>query len=202
LYVAVIFLIFIKKNKFKDTKDIFFLLLPILMVFFWTLKSFINTGCLIFPIKFTCFDLIWADLELTNIIYNEIVNFGKIYVNSFSQIIISKNFKTEYIIYLIFITILFFYLFSIKLEKKILNPLLKLLIFVNLLIIIQQQPITGFTNLIKNSNLEQSDYLNNLLFKELSIIIIGFIFSIYVTYYTFFTYKKKINVHKFSSNSI
>ena len=44
--------------------------------------------------------------------------------------------------------------------------------------------------LIKNSNLEQSDYLNNLLFKELSIIIIGFIFSIYVTYYTFFTYKK------------
>ena len=35
MYVADIFLIFIKKNKFKDTKDIFFLLLPILMVFFW-----------------------------------------------------------------------------------------------------------------------------------------------------------------------
>jgi len=203
LYVFIIFLIFIKKNKFKNTKDIIFLSIPILLVVSWTLKSFINTGCLIFPIKYTCFDLIWADLELTNIIYNEIINFGKIYINSLNKIIIFKDFYIEYIIYLIFITILFFYLFSIKLEKKILNLLIKLLIFINLLIIIQQEPITGFTNLIKNSNLDHLSNLNNLLLKELSLIIIGLIFSIFITYYTFFKYKKKIiNINNLSSVSI
>ena len=54
-------------NKFIKNKKIDrrFLILPII-IFFWLLKTTINTGCLIYPMKITCFDnLSWADKEKT-----------------------------------------------------------------------------------------------------------------------------------------
>jgi len=58
---VVIFLIyfvlcyFIYKNKIFEISKILFALLPtIIFGIFWTLKSYLTTGCIIFPLNFTC----------------------------------------------------------------------------------------------------------------------------------------------------
>tara|TARA_B100000886_G_scaffold153433_1_gene104458 strand:- start:4900 stop:6561 length:1662 start_codon:yes stop_codon:yes gene_type:complete len=57
----IIFIKFIKRKKI-DKK---FFILPII-IFLWLLKTTINTGCLVYPMKITCFDnLSWADKEKT-----------------------------------------------------------------------------------------------------------------------------------------
>lgn len=58
------YIVFIKfvKNKKIDKR---FFILP-MIIFLWLLKTTINTGCLIYPMKITCFEkLSWADKEKT-----------------------------------------------------------------------------------------------------------------------------------------
>ena len=59
LFPLIILIVFYKKNLFDiiATKLNFFILL---LFFFWLLKNFLISGCLIFPLNFTCINVSWS----------------------------------------------------------------------------------------------------------------------------------------------
>lgn len=61
------FLIYLLKNKLINFRTVFKLNIPFLgLSFLWTLKSFFTTGCLVFPVSFTCFNVFsWYQLGST-----------------------------------------------------------------------------------------------------------------------------------------
>lgn len=71
-----VFLFFIYALTIFKKEKIYFNRLNFLIIFsgaLWILKSFIQSGCLIFPISFTCFDVTWA-LDQANVeIYSNII---------------------------------------------------------------------------------------------------------------------------------
>ena len=59
LFPLLILIFFYKKNLLEilKTKIIFFV---ILLFIFWIIKNLLVSGCLIFPLNFTCFNVVWS----------------------------------------------------------------------------------------------------------------------------------------------
>ena len=63
LLFPLLILLNLKEKKIFSLTNVFL----IIFVFFWCLKNFLISGCLVFPISITCFEsIIWTDLNLIN----------------------------------------------------------------------------------------------------------------------------------------
>ena len=91
LYVFFILLLLIKERRISLINILYASIPSIIFIFIWLSKSYINTGCLIFPSVLTCFNTDWSDIMLTEHIFSEIKIFGKKYASY-----VNINFFIEY----------------------------------------------------------------------------------------------------------
>lgn len=194
IYSIFITFIVLKKKQIKLKEVVLFLIIPSLLVLFWIIKTFINTGCLIFPLPTLCFDTSWSDIELTKIILNEIFIYGKIYTTYLSLdnvigLIKSKLFLTIFciMIFLISLIVLCFIFF----KKKINYLLISTIFFSNIIIILGLEPIIGFSSLIKSGVSEERLLGKEIFFKEVFFILFFIFSSLAIVYFLYFN---KINI--------
>lgn len=201
-YFLFIIFIIVKKKQIQFKEVLLFSIIPILLVLFWTLKTYINTSCLVFPLPISCFDTSWADIELTRHILNEILVYGKIYASYLSddnilELIKSKSFLVVFcFVFISFILIV--YSFTYYNKKNVSFFIILSIFFSNIYIIFSLEPIIGFSSLIKSTVIEQNLLGKEIFFKEI-LLILFFIFSSFVFIFSFNT--KKINIRYVKNSS-
>ena len=139
IFTFILPIYFVIKNKklfFKLSKSI-----PSLILFFWILKNILISGCILFPMKISCFSsLQWTNIELTEKSELEADAWTKAWPQNLDKKLsmkeFTKNFKwldawtsvhfkyiTKLLLpYLIFITLILIYTINVK--KKSLNNLI------------------------------------------------------------------------------
>lgn len=166
LFFSILFLNF----KYLNFKEIFFpTTIILLFAFSWLVQQFIYSGCLLFPLNFTCFDTIWSSkmyiknillsLEITNKSFGAYkgVLSGTEYIQNFNWF---KNWfarnKIEFLEHLgvlivapLFLSFITFYkkdfkinIFNIK--SKIFYNSIILFILISFIIWISKSPVTRF----------------------------------------------------------
>ena len=55
-------IIFFKEKKYKEFQNIFFSI-PTLLLLLWFFKNFLITGCLVYPLHYTCVETQWTDIK-------------------------------------------------------------------------------------------------------------------------------------------
>jgi hypothetical protein len=120
-YSFLILVILLRRNFFLFNK----IFLKILLSFFfiistWILKNIINTGCIVYPVKFLCFDLVWSDLDQVFKINEAITDFSYQYYK-YVNFIYLKNFLLSFWHGLLFLTssltIIFLFFFKFKITE-------------------------------------------------------------------------------------
>ena len=177
IYVALIllYLLVLKKIQFNE---IFYLSLLIAIPFLlWTLRNFIITGCLVFPIAFTCMPVEWGSHYYVANTMNAISGWA---LRSFE--FYNFNYFFNLFIYL-FIFVVFSYLLIKKYKLFILRILhkIKFLYFfffiLNLLFffhIFNLQDLKGFSQLVTEKKIS---LVKNIMFFEITTIITFFLYS-------------------------
>ena len=59
-------IIFFKEKKYKEFQNIFFSI-PTLLLLLWFFKNFLITGCLVYPLHYTCVETQWTNIKKTEI---------------------------------------------------------------------------------------------------------------------------------------
>jgi hypothetical protein len=177
-YISVF--IFFLFNKNLRIKDLNFLYFPIFIGSLWLIKSLINTGCLVYPIYWTCFNLEWVSKGYVFEYWN-IVNFwGK---KTYSLLTPHLFSNISYLLILVPILSLFFYsLFLLKKNKVLNNYFVLYFIFIISLFNLIFFYAGNFTHNLVNF----SDVIREIVYLLFSIILL-FIFLI-------FSFKTKISI--------
>jgi hypothetical protein len=166
----------------KINNIIFSLPLPILLGLLWLIKTFINTGCLIFPLPLTCFETTWSNIELTKIILQEITNYGKLYISLFKfdnlMFIFNNNlFKLYIILFTIIFSVLILFIVNLKKYKKILVHTLIFIFIFNFVFIYNLDLLIGFSTLLNSQDISQISLSKKIFFKEIFLILFFIISS-------------------------
>jgi len=136
LYLFFVLIFLIKNNYLKFKSAIYYLLIPSFFFLTWIIKSFINSGCFLFPIKLSCFKYAWTinytELDNLNISVIKWNNFLEVFIKNFSI-----NIFDIYIVLILIFIIIFFCFFYAKNLKKIIekNSIFNILVYINLFII-------------------------------------------------------------------
>ena len=199
LLLPILFLACPDIKKIKFYKNLNFLYLISFFISIWFIKNLLISGCFVYPIKFTCFNLDWFN---ENYINRDILLIQKYSENfktlDFKIILEIINFKHILVIMMTTPIILyFFYRFS-NLRKL---PYLLLGIFSLILILtVSNDSLKGFSNLSTLSNLS-GDYVyrDNIILKEIFRILISSISSIAISLslICIFYKKKLISIFEF-----
>jgi len=120
-YTFLVLVILLIKNFFLFDK---IFLKIFLFCFFiistWILKNIINTGCIVYPVQFLCFDLVWSDLNQVFKINLSIKDFSYQYYKYFNFIYL-KNFLLSFLHLLLLLTfsiaIIFLFFFKFRITK-------------------------------------------------------------------------------------
>lgn len=135
IFAFLIPLISFNKKIFKNLINVKFLFLS-LFLFLWILKNILTTGCMIFPMPLTCFDLSWTNLNGISNVYEvsigseawskdwsnqkDIVLPYKDYLKNFYWINfwLDNHFKKILSIIIPYIVMIFVFVVSLKIMKK------------------------------------------------------------------------------------
>jgi hypothetical protein len=120
-YTFLVLVILLIKNFFLFDK---IFLKIFLFCFFiistWILKNIINTGCIVYPVQFLCFDLVWSDLNQVFKINQSIKDFSYQYYK-YINFIYLKNFLLSFLHLLLLLTfsiaIIFLFFFKFRITK-------------------------------------------------------------------------------------
>ena len=226
-FILIIF--FFQKNKKMILNLI--ISLPTLILFLWILKNVMISGCMIFPMKITCFEsLKWTNLKLIDYAEIEAEAWAKAWPQNTDNRItmeeFTKNFKWldawlsvhfKYIIkvllpYILFIIFTLFY--TINIRKKSLNNLISnnkfffllLLSFISIVIFFLKFPTYryGYSYLIFFffvTSIWCFKFINQHKFANISKIIIS-ISLIVITSKQFLRYQENYNVRKYLPDHI
>lgn len=199
LFVIAIILI----NKKINIKEfLFFLIFPSLLVFLWILKTYINTGCLLFPVPFVCFEASWSNIELTKSILNEIIIYGQTYLTYMSKESLLSFLNFKIFIFAIISCILGFIIIFISykiLKLKEFNYLgILIVICLSILIIFNLEFVVGFSSLIKSGVIEHKLLGKKIFFRELFLMVL-FIFLSIISIYFLFIEKLDLRLSKKSN---
>lgn len=191
IFVLFIFFKILKSKSIKIKDLLLFNLLPLILIIFWLIKSYINTGCFIFPIPQLCVETSWSNIQLTNSILSEIKIYGKKFI-SFISIKDLLDFINLYYIFIFSILVLFIFSFF---NKIILIKLISLtLIICNLYVIYSLEFLSGFSTLL-NSNVSSDINNGKIIFVREIVYIFLILFSLFFFNIIFFI-KKKIKIKK------
>ena len=181
LLLPILLLAYPDIKKFKYIKNLNFFYIILIFLFIWFIKNLMISGCFVYPIKFTCFNLDWFNQNYLNrdllLIqkYNE--NFKTLNFKIIFEII---NLKYVFITILVAPIIIYFFYKFINLRKL---PFLLLGIFSLLLILsVSNESLKGFSNLSTLSNLS-GDYIprDKIILNEILRILISSISSIAIS---------------------
>jgi hypothetical protein len=176
-YISVF--IFFLLNKNLRIKDLNFLYFPIFIGLLWLIKSLINTGCLVYPIYWTCFNLEWVTKDYVFEYWNIINFWGK---KTYSLLTPHLFSNISYLLILAPILSVFFYsLFLLKKNKVLNNYFVLHFIFIISLFNLIFFYAGNFTHNLVNL----SDVIREIVYLLFSIILL-FIFLI-------FSFKTKIS---------
>ena len=187
-FIVGVYLIFKKKDDYECyfvflflISSLFsllkFIILPTILGSFWLLKNFINTGCLIYPVIYSCFNVSWLELSDINIINNAITNFGirhfKLIDPSYLISFVHKNY-----LLILFFLIFFVGIFRFKHKKK--YPLLVFFLLIFNIFLYQSGVLKGFSYFSEHNSAE---IVSHIIFKEAFTIFFVSINSAIISYY-------------------
>ena len=181
LLLPILFLIYPNIKKFKYIKNLNFFYLIFIFLVVWFIKNLMISGCFVYPVKFTCFNLDWFN---QNYINRDVLLIQK-YNENFKTLNFENIFKIinlNYIFILVLTTPLILYFFYKLLNLRKL-PFLLLGIFSLLLIFsVSNESLKGFSNLSNLSNLS-GDYVSRdkIILNEILRILISSISSIVIS---------------------
>lgn len=150
-----------KKLKLLQNTNLVLLLIPFALIFLWIIKNFIISGCLIYPLEITCFNVTWGNYSYLKRDLLLIQNF-KIHFNDFFNYLITK----KYILFLGLSVVTFLFLIKFKIrnliKKKYIDLSLVLLILI-LLFNIDISSLRGFSELSNSSEHANNTSKRNLI---------------------------------------
>jgi hypothetical protein len=175
------------QKKYSVKKILKFSILPTILVSIWLLKNFINTGCLIYPVIYSCFNVSWLELSDINIINNEITNFGTRHFKLIDLSYLISFVHKNYLLTLFFL-ISFIGIFRYKDKKK--YPLLFFFLLIFNIFLYQSNSLKGFSHFTEHNSVE---IVSHIIFKEAFTIFFvslnSAIISYYILYKNFITIK-------------
>ena len=129
LYAFFIILISYKNNKIKINLSFKYFLLPFFIGILWIIKTFIYSGCLIYPLVQTCFQVNWSDFNGVTLINDSITHFATRHfkVLEFSYFVNFLNQYWYYLLILLIICLFIFYFATIKTKERTINKNIKYL---------------------------------------------------------------------------
>jgi hypothetical protein len=191
LFLLLIFYFYFYKDfSILKTKQLNFIFVMMILMFFWFIKNFIISGCFLYPVLYSCFDVAWFNLNYLTRDLLLIQQYKRHFVD------INFSFILENL-YFLSIPLLLILLFSFFLSKKISKELsLKLFYIFSLLVFFNFSfdSLKGFTSISSNGHqINNIKISNQIIMNEVKRII---------TVYTllcismFFLYKYLINKNK------
>ena len=203
VFYLVFIIFYVLKKNLSTYKEVFvYSLFPFLLVFFWTIKTFVNTSCIIFPLPTLCFETSWANIELTKHILNEILTYSQTYISflSFENILELIKSKLFLFISLISLIIVILVTFTVKflINKNVILSLIFLIILCNISIILNLEPITGFSTLTKSQVSSEKLLGKQIFFKEIFLLFFFILSSIIII---FLIYLKKLKIKNIKINN-
>ncbi|MDC0216471.1 hypothetical protein OAJ75_05200 [Candidatus Pelagibacter sp.] len=197
LYAFIIFIILYQRKNLEITKYLKYFLLPFFATSIWIFKTFINSGCLVYPLVKSCFNVEWSDKISVIIISDSIKHFGTKYFRSV-DLGYFVNFLNQYWYYLILFIILFIIITYFFTQKKINfgSNNLKFLLFI--LIIINFYFYFYFADSLKGFSHSPSasiEHTSLVIYKEIFVLNFVIINSAIISYIFFYgdNYNFRIN---------
>jgi len=181
-YTILILVILLRRNFFLFDK---IFLKIFLFCFFiisgWILKNIINTGCIVYPVQFLCFDLVWSDLNQVFKINQSIKDFSYQYYK-YINFIYLKNFLLSswhvLLLLILSIIIIFLFFFKFKITKfKNIRFIISIFLIFFTLYLYSVGSLKGFAYLSQLN----AEYNTTTIFKEFFILFSIFICSILLT---------------------
>jgi hypothetical protein len=165
------------KKKYSVKKILKFTILPTFLGSLWLLKNFINTGCLIYPVIYSCFNVSWLELSDINIINNAITNFG---IRHFKLIDLSYLISFVHKNYLLILFFLIFFVGILRFKHKKKYPLLVFFLLIFNIFLYQSGVLKGFSYFSEHNSAE---IVSHIIFKEAFTIFFVSINSAIISYY-------------------
>ena len=172
-----------------------------LFVILWLIRSFLISGCFIYPVNFTCLNVEWFDIQILNYTIREI----NLYAFKPFKLSLVENFLSIKIFLFIFLSLIvtcsFFYLIKSNLNRinRFDNFILIFLSLIYIALIINFEDLRGFSTLVEK---QKSFFLKNIILKEifyiLSIFIISFVITFWFSKKGIVDFNKKIFTSYFS----
>lgn len=123
VFTFLILIILLKRSFFLFDKTFLkIFLFCFFIISTWILKNIINTGCIVYPVQFLCFDLVWSDLNQVFQINQAIKDFSYQYYK-YINFIYLENFLLSFwhvlLLLILSITFVFLFFFEFKITKFI-----------------------------------------------------------------------------------
>ena len=171
--MIVIFVYLIKYRDFSFFNILSFLIFPSIIVFLWIIRTFIISGCLVYPLEFTCFNFYWVPAFEASETFLSIKNWAH---RGFDFINLGI-----YLMLLLFIIFLTFKILILKKNKNFFNFLFsnKYFLIISLcfltFVYLNAENLSGYSSLIsEKKNFE----VKLILVKEITLIISSILFGI------------------------
>ena len=183
LFLITFFIVIIysyKKNKIqlfleKNLLKMFVLLFCVMSL--WFIRNFILSGCFIYPVSLTCFDVSWFIEQNISRDMNLISKYGEHYSNIFLYILDTIFTINYFIVSIIILTILFVWIKSKK--NNFLNKFFLIFSSLTFILLIEFDSLRGFSNISSIAIFEGDvSFRNNIIYKELIRIILASVASI------------------------
>ena len=149
LFLFLLLYFYFSKNFLMlKTKQLNFIFIIMFLMLAWFIKNFLISGCFLYPVKYSCFDVSWFNLNYLTRDLLLIQQYKRHFVDiNFSFIL--ENFYFLIILFLFIISLLFFFINKISQKLSlILFFLFSLLIFLNF----SFDSLKGFTSISSSGN--------------------------------------------------
>jgi hypothetical protein len=170
LFLFILFYFYFYKNFLMlKIKQLNFIFIIIFLMSAWFAKNFIISGCFLYPVKYSCFDVSWFNL---NYLARDLllIQQYKIHFIDINFSLILENFYFLIILFLFIILLLFFFINKISQKLSLtLFFLFSLIIFLNF----SFDTLKGFTSISSSGNqINNIKISNQIIMSEVKRIII------------------------------
>jgi hypothetical protein len=180
----IIVFLFLYRKIYNSFKKLFFdNIIFIIFFIIWFIRNLIISGCFIYPVVLTCFNVDWFDLQNTLNINTSI----KVWNNQYSSLLVDNFLKIyhNYIVYffifflLLFISCKFFYLPILHVYTKYKNFIFSVLVILFIILSLYLTELKNLEYLFKKDKqsteiflIIKNEFLNILIFYAISLCIL------------------------------
>lgn len=196
LFLLLIFYFYFYKNfSILKTKQLNFIFVMMILMFVWFIKNFIISGCFLYPVLYSCFDVAWFNL---NYLTRDLLLIQQ-YKRHFVDINLSFILENLYFLIIPLLLILLFSFFFIKKISKELS--LKLFYIFSFLVFFNFSfdSLKGFTSISSNGDqINNIKISNQIIMNEVKRIIIVYTLLCISMFFLYKYFKKKNKIFEFN----